>query len=467
VRHLFLRIFLWFWAAMAAVATVLIVSSPMLTRSRPGVERWQREAESSLQEYLERSARELEEHGTLPSRDRPRGGPPEERRHHGGPPLPLFALRPDGTSANDTEVPSDVGAFARRVAAAEEELSERSGTVHMVGRPVAGPGGERLVLVAAVRRPPRLIDLLEPGFLGWRLAVLTALVGAVCLWLAWTLSSPVTALRGAVRRLATGDLTTRVVPAIARRRDEVGDLARDFDAMAARLETLVGTQRRLLRDVSHELRSPLARLAVALELARGRASPSAGEHLDRIALEAGRLEALIDQLLTLSRLEAASEPSASELVDFSALVGDVVRDAAFEASGRSLSVTLEAAEGCAVSGDAEALRSAVDNVLRNAIRFTAEGSEVAVSVSREGESAEVRVADRGPGVPEESLADVFEPFSRVEDARERGRGGAGLGLAIARRAVTLHAGSIIARNRDDGGLEVIIRLPANGKASLG
>ena len=450
MRRLFLRIFLAFWLAMAAVATLLIVSSPMFTRSRPGVERWQRDVVGALHERLERSARIV-----AGAEERQGGGD-----HRGGPRIPVFLLRPDGASAVGSDVPPEIAAFARRVDEAGEEISERTGAYHIAGRPAARPDGERVVLVAAVRRPPSLVDLIEPGVLGWRLLALTAVVGALCFWLARTLTSPVEKLRGVVRSLAGGDLSARVAPRMAARRDEIGDLARDFDAMAARIEALVGAQRRLVRDVSHELRSPLARLAVALELARKRAGDAAGEQLDRIELEAGRLEALIDQLLTLSRLEAADAPAARDAVDLCDLVDRVADDAAFEASARGIQVVVEKGSPCTVSGDADALRSALENVVRNAVHYTPDGGEVRVAVARDGHWAAARVSDTGPGVPEEHLEAVFRPFFRVEEARDRQHGGAGLGLAIASRAVRLHGGTITARNRPSGGLEVEIRLPA-------
>ena len=464
MRRLFLRIFLLFSLAMAAVATVLIVSSPFFTRSRPGVERWQRDVEGGLRERVERHAHQIERgERETPAGQRPAPGtermaPGGER--HGGLHVPIFVVRSDGTSAAAEDVPPEIGAFARRVGDAGEEVSERSGTVHMVGRPVTGPDGQRLVVVAAVRRPPQLVDLLDPGVLGWRLVALAGFVGALCFWLARYLTAPVTKLRGVVRRLAGGDLAARVAPAIAARKDEIGDLARDFDGMAARIEALVGAQRRLVRDVSHELRSPLARLAVALELARRRAGEAAGEQLDRIALESSRLEAMVGQLLTLSGLEAADAPAEREAIDVVALVEDIAADAAFETTGSGVTVKIARGAACTVAGDAAALRSALENVLRNAVRFSDAGAEVEIAVAREGADATVHVRDRGPGVPIEHLGDLFQPFFRVEEARDRQRGGAGLGLAIAERTVRLHGGTIAARNRDGGGLEVEIRLPA-------
>ncbi|MEW6336580.1 MAG: sensor histidine kinase [Acidobacteriota bacterium] len=450
MRHLFLRIFLWFWAAMAGVAAVLIVSSPLFTRSRPAIERWQRNVERSLAGRVERAA-------GLVATGRTDFSFPDHRDDRR--PAPVLLLTPDGIPVAGPPPPPEVAAFARRVAAADEAVSEREGTLHLMGRPATTPDGTRMVVVAAVRRPPRLVDLLDPGFLGWRLALVTVLVGGVCLWLARTLTRPVTALRGTARRLADGDLTARVSPPIARRRDEIGDLARDFDAMAARLEALLGSQRRLLRDVSHELRSPLARLAVALELARSRAGEAAGEHLDRIGLEGERLEALVEQLLTLSRLESADGVGESEDVDLAALAVEVAADASFEAAARGVSVATEADPESLVRGDPQALRSAVENVVRNAVAFTADGSVVRVTVRATPAVVTVGVADQGPGVAEADLQAMFEPFFRSEDARERGPGGAGLGLAITSRVVGLHGGSVAARNRAERGLEITLTLP--------
>jgi signal transduction histidine kinase len=448
VRTLFLRVFLTLWVAMAVVSAGLIVSSPLFTRGRPAVERWQERAERYLHERVDDAAGHLSRGETDHDGDREGRGPGH-----------LWVFAPGGALVAGSEVSEEATELAAKVAARGEQLSERDGPEHLLARPVVAPDGKAYVVVASVRRPPSVVDLLEPRALGWRLGIFTLVVGVLSLWLARRWSRPVEALRATVRRIADGDLAARVTERIARRRDEVGDLATDFNTMAARLEALLAAQRRLLRDASHELRSPLARLEVALELARQHASSETGELLDRIGRESERLESLIAQLLTLSRLESTESARTSEAVDLGELTRALAEDAAFEASTRSVSVEAETDDDVVVRGDPDDLSSAVENVLRNAVRYTAEGSAVRLTLARDAGEGVVRVADHGPGVPDGELARIFDPFYRVEDAREAGAGGTGLGLAIAARVVRLHGGSISARNRDGGGLEVTIRLP--------
>jgi signal transduction histidine kinase len=288
--------------------------------------------------------------------------------------------------------------------------------------------------------------------------------GLVCYLLAWFLTMPVVRLRAATRQLAAGDLTARAGAPNIRRRDEVAGLMRDFDAMAARLENLVKAQSRLLNDISHELRSPLARLNVALGLARQRSNMESASMLERIELEAGRLNELIGRLLTLARLEDGEQhvPAASVLLD--EVVLGVAEDAEFEAQARHCHVHSEIPAGIwGVRGDASLLHSALENVVRNAIRYTREGTTVEIHLekteSASGAEAVVRVTDCGSGVPADALERLFQPFYRLDDARGRQTGGVGLGLAITERAVRFHGGRVAAVNRAEGGLMVEIHLP--------
>ncbi len=456
MKSLFLRIFLWFWVAMVVVAVFLVVTSPFFTRSRPGLERWHEDGEAWVQRRLDSAAGRVAADGL----DAVDGLRPRHRGGRGGP-SKVFVFLPDGSDAREQDAPTAARNLARQAAADGEELSERRGGVYLVARPVVDPDGRQLVVVASVDRPPRPVDLLEPAALWPRLAVLALVVGVLSFALARYLARPFGALRETTRRLGVGDLSARVGGQAVRRRDEVGALARDFDAMAERLEGLVGSQRRLLRDVSHELRSPLARLRVALELARDRAGAGAGEPLDRIEHEAARLDELIGQLLLLERLEAGQPDVEAVVFDVSQLVGEVVDDASFEAAPAGREVIFESGAPIPTTGYPNLMRSALDNVIRNAIRHTPEGTSVEVGLAAGDGGVSVRVRDHGPGVPDEHLGDLFEPFSRVADARERATGGVGLGLAITRRAVEIHGGSVEASNHPEGGLEVAIRLPSN------
>jgi len=291
------------------------------------------------------------------------------------------------------------------------------------------------------------------------------LIGAVfCYWLAGYLVKPIVQLRGVTRGLSDGNLATRVDANLLKRRDEIGYLGRDFNLMAGRIESLVEAQRRLLTDISHELRSPLARLGVALGLARKRGGPEVSTALDRIALEADRINEMIGQVLTLSQLESGTDRFENLKIDLVTLVKEIAEDADFEARSRGCTVRLLKSEPCEVAGVPQLLRSAVENVVRNAVRYTAPGTAVEIFLRcetvDEKRYAVITVRDHGAGVPKDKIEAIFRPFYRVEDARDRKSGGTGLGLAIAARGVRVHEGSINAVNAPDGGLIVEVRIRA-------
>ena len=333
--------------------------------------------------------------------------------------------------------------------------------------------GKRYTLVIEVPPGPRVFFGPHeiPG-LGILIFVVSS--GLVCYLLARSVTSPVTRLRRAAQSLAAGDLSARTGAPAGKPGDEIVELMRDFDRMAERLEGLVDSQSRLLKDVSHELRSPLARLSVALGLARQRQTPEIEGQLNRIELEADRLNQLIQRLLTIARLESGADGIRKTSLSLRELVEQVAHDAEFESAGRECRVTADGKGNAngngedeyVVEGDPDLLRSAVENVVRNATRYTAPGTTVEAKLERRpssngnGEDMVIRVSDSGPGVPEAALAKIFEPFYRIDDARNRQTGGAGLGLSIAARAIRLHGGQITASNRKEGGLEVEIRIPA-------
>jgi two-component system sensor histidine kinase CpxA len=342
------------------------------------------------------------------------------------------------------------------------EFSDR-GSAPLLGRPVQSETGAQYVLITDL--PPR------PEFALFHLHLLAmALIGGLfCYWLARHLTAPVAKLRAATRELANGNLSVRVGPALGQRRDELASLASDFDEMAEKIQLLIDSQRRLLGDISHELRSPLARLNVALELARQRSGVEAISALERIQREAEILNEMIGQLLALTRFESGAQEIQKTAIELESLVGEVAKDADFEARARDRSVHFTSAGKMVIDGIPNLIRRAIENVVRNAVHYTAVGTAVDIQLSRDSpthpdrrneQRAVLIVRDHGPGVPAEALDKIFRPFYRVDEARDREAGGVGLGLAIAERAVKLHGGSVAASNVADGGLSVTIVLPA-------
>ena len=293
--------------------------------------------------------------------------------------------------------------------------------------------------------------------------------GATTFVLVLLLIRPVGRLRVAARKLANGELATRVPKADGEARlvggDEIQGLVHDFNYMAERLEHLVGAQKILLRDVSHELRSPLARLSVALELAREEAPTAMTGHLERIEREAARLNQLIGQLLRLSSMESTEAAASRETFALNTLMETMLPDVEFEAQQRLCQVRVITQCNCLVQGSSELIYRAIENVVRNAVRYTKAQSVVELRMRCEelagARSVVLDVSDSGPGLPENELEKIFRPFYRVDDARERDTGGFGVGLAIADRAVRLHHGELVACNRPEGGLTVSLRLPCH------
>ena len=310
--------------------------------------------------------------------------------------------------------------------------------------------------------------LLSPGipFLLGLLFVVTVL----CFWLAYHIAAPIHNIQSAARRVAQGDLSARVPHAVSLRRDELAALAMDFDSMVERIETLIRTQRNLLTSVSHELRSPLARLNVSLALMRKHTPQEAFDICERMERDIARIDALIEQLLTLSRLEAGLSLGERENVNFTLLVQEVVADGNFEAQSLGKSVSLESSSPVVLeTADSLALRSACENIVRNAIHFTRPGTEVNVALGIDNAASSrhvfLTVRDQGPGVPKDALQNIFSPFFRINGPGRRKEGN-GLGLAIALEAIRLHHGSITASNLNPEGLEISVRLPVSGPAEV-
>lgn len=327
-----------------------------------------------------------------------------------------------------------------------------------------GHRGEVHVIVAPASAdvPFRWMVVAKPGnydpwtFLPYYLLVFLALAG-LCWLLAVNIATPLRSLAATVDRFGRGDLSARVN---SPRKDEIGNLARAFDEMAERLETLLTAERRLLQDISHELRTPLARLSFAAELSRTAEDRNAAT--ERLKKEIGRLTDLVGALLQVTRAEG--DPSSRNLTDLPLdnFLREVVDDCAVEAEARGCRVQLEATESLHFRGDRELLRRAMENIVRNAIRYAPEGTPVEVKLATDHDDAEISVRDYGPGVPEAELPKIFKPFFRVDESRDSSTGGVGLGLAIAHRAVTVHHGTMTAKNAGPG-LLVSIELPLHSQ----
>jgi two-component system sensor histidine kinase CpxA len=450
MRSLFLKIFLSFWIAQALFLVLAILVTVALRPAREisaveasqsrflaeAVAVYQAGGADNLREYLHNLSETQHVHSVLFSEQGPLTG-------HGV--RPWFSETAKGQRST-----------------ADTLLGRMNLHVQMLKASMPGGDGHTYTLVTEL--PPGQSALFGPhGIpgLGILIAVLTS--GLVCYFLAQFLTSPILRLRKATQKLAAGDLSARAGGNAKRGSDEVSQLVRDFDLMAEQIEKLVNAQSRLLKDISHELRSPLARLTVALELARQRTGPGAESALERISLESGRMNELIGSLMTVARLDSGAGGMRKVPVQLETLIEEVARDAAFEAQSRNCQVEAEILDELPVMGDPALLRSAIENVVRNAVRYTGDGTTVNIRAERvqngRSEEAVIRVSDSGSGVPDDALDKIFQPFYRIDDARVRSTGGAGLGLAITEQAVRLHGGSVSASNLAEGGLAVEIRIP--------
>ena len=455
MHSLYWRIFLTFWLALALIlvgtVTVAVRISAQRRTESPWVQRGQLYAQA---------ARAFE------------GGGPDALHNwleSLGPSEPFsrtFVVEPSGKEMLGRPLPKFLrgpgdGGDSNSASSTSDPIAPVGGALVLV----SANGDTYHVVVGPLRQSPRLFGELEnPGVPAATLLLALVVSAVVCFLLARYLVAPIDRLRHATRRMAGGDLNVRVSASMRGRHDDLGLLATDLDTMAERVRTLLETKQQLLRDVSHELRSPLARLQLALSLARRQDNP-AERHLARIACEADRLEQLIARTLKLARLERPTGSLEREPLDVGDLLKNIADDVAIEADAQGCIVSVQVDQGLEVSGDPELLRSSFENIIRNAVRYSPSGAQVGITGrrmqgSKQGESIEVIIYDQGPGVPEKDLSLIFEPFYRVDAARDRAGGGEGLGLAIAARAVALHNGMIEARNLQAGGLVVSVTLPA-------
>lgn len=449
MRSLFLKIFLWFWATVVATGIALVCTFFLGPHNIPS--RWQ----AGLRDTARSS-------GMVAIAEFERGGAPAasayierfDRDTH------LRACLLDAMGS--LVAGQDCETFANMISHVTTSKSSAFGIKHGIVRVVLMlPGSHDREFIYATELPagPRAAVGIDAMAIVLRWGVALLVSGCICYLLTRYLTTPILRLREASQQLATGNLATRAAAGMERRHDELGDLVRDFNTMADRIEELISRQRQLIYDVSHELRSPLARLNVALDLAREKKdNDSAFGHMEQ---DIGRLGDMIGRLLTLAKLDTSALPVQMTRVNLTDLISETVRDANFESRDNTVTLTMDAEYF--VQGNAELLHSAIENVIRNAIRYTAPGTPVEVKLQHaeveKAGFAQLTIRDYGPGVPEPELSNIFQPFYRVAEARDRQSGGTGLGLAISDRVVRVHSGTIRAENAVPRGLLVEICLP--------
>lgn len=445
----FWRIFLSTWVILIGSTVFTVVVSHLLpnsgsdAQSEAIAERMVTLVARDLAQYLERDAKTGAERIAA------------EHVLDFSPFLNIYVLDPAGRDVLGRVVPPAVAQAAREAPARALE----SGRLH-----IRNVGPENYQVVGYLGFFPMMAVASRPG--ARSILVVTALLVSVAssLMLARFIVGPVRRLQTAGKQVAAGDLSVRVAPTVGSRTDDIARLAYEFDVMTERVDALLKAQQRLMRDVSHELRSPLARLHALLSIARQRDTNPSSDLIDRMEKELEHLDDLIGEILAFNRLEVR-EGISRHPTDVIDLVQNIVEDADLEAQTMGKSVCLHGAPRWVIALDSGLIQSAVENVVRNAVRHTAPGTSVDVYVTADADSTRIVVDDNGPGVPDAALVKIFQPFYRVDDARSTQTGSGGIGLAIAERSIRLHGGVIIARNRERGGLRVEFVLPnAPGRA---
>ena len=450
-RLLFVKVFLWFWVTVLVLFAIFVGSRMIGTRVVPSTE--------VIAAFAPRVADEA-------AQAYESGGPQEfanfERTLKGTSRRALYLIDGSGNDVLSRSIPTDSVSLVRAAGNDGRVIARYGWNSQSASFRFISPAGHPYVLL--LHTPLQFLENIgqKTLFLGGVLVIVTLL----SLWLTLHIVGPIHGIQSAARNVAKGDLSVRAPIEIGKRHDELAALAVDFDSMVERIGALVLSQKDLLNTVSHELRSPLARLNLSVALLRTQSSPESEELLQRMERDVERIDGLMGQLLTLSRLESGISSSERENVNLTQLVQEVVADGNFEAEVSGKLIRLEAQSDIVIEkADQYALRSACENIVRNAIRFTPPGTAVEVLLKSDQDSAFpqafLSVRDCGPGVPQECLGQIFQPFFRVHpkpDGASQSNGN-GLGLAIAWQAIRLHKGTIGASNVSPSGLAIEIRLP--------
>ena len=444
-RRLFWKIFLPFWVAQALLLGALYMRLHYRIASEHPW--WIQPERKEMPVLAQLAALEYEQHGPKGLRQLLDSLSLQHRsrfwlvdgvgRELSGQPIPPRALR-DGAAAEKND-----GLF-------------HSYEANLLAARAITPQGQYL-LIGEFTPPP--ISERVPGDILWTLKLGTIFSAIICLVIAHYLTKPIERLRDATHELARGNLDIRAGENLGKRSDEIADLVRDFDTMAGEVRNLIQSERNLLSGVSHELRSPIARIRLALALARNADEREQAEMFDRIEQDTVQLDSMLERILTVARLESGQYKPKFEPINLKEIVDDVVEDARFEAAATTTTIGYQSGGDIKLNGDAGMLHSAIENVVRNAMFYSGKEGRISVLLFSSERGAHVTVRDNGPGVPEDALPLLFKPFYRVDNSRGTTTGGMGLGLAIVRNSVAAHGGTVTARNASPHGLEVEIFLP--------
>ena len=453
MRSVFWKIFIWFWAAMVAVGVIFALSAVFMSQ------------DSLVFKGRERVGRVLTVAGRIAVGLHRRGAPLAlelyVKRVEADSGHRLFLFRDGKLLAPDRPLPPGSQALVRRAEAAGKTRFALFRKVPMAAAPITDGQGNAYVILAQVKGGP-LYRLLHPNageVVRWVMVILAS--GLVCFFLARHMTRPLALLQQATRGFARGEFGLRVLPKMGRRRDEFRELGAGFDDMAAKVQALIQARTQLMRDLSHELRSPLTRLHLELALVRKNAGDPALPVLDRMEEELDQMNHLIGRIMTLARLEHLDAPLEIQELDLDAMVQSIIRDAQFQLQPDQLDYQAQACR--TIQGNADLIRSAVENLILNALKHTPAGTRVQLQLLPRDSGVEIQVRDWGPGVPEADLSHLFTPFYQAEGTAP-GRG-SGVGLAIVRGAVQRHGGRVSARNCPDGGLAVLLWFPLSPKVS--
>jgi len=444
-RRLFWKIFLPFWGAQALLLGALYLRVHYrITSEHPW---WIQPERREMPVLAEVAATRYQYRGAVGLRQLLDGLSLEHRSRY-------WLVDAVGTELTGRPVPQPI--LQGALAAENNEGMYRSFEANVLAARATTPKGQFLLI--AELTPPPLRERI-PGDLLWTLKLGTLISAIICLVIAHYLTKPIERLRDATHELARGNLDIRAGENLGNRHDEIAELVRDFDTMAGELRNQIQSERNLLSGVSHELRSPIARIRLALALARDADDDERAEMLGRIEQDTIQLDSMLEQILAVARLESGQQKPKLEPLALNEVVDDVLEDAKFEATATGTDISYQGSGEIKVKGDAGLLRSAIENVVRNAIFYSGADGKIEVRLDKVGGEAVVSVRDNGPGVPENALPLLFKPFYRVDDSRGTNTGGMGLGLAIVRNAVAMHGGSVSAKNVSPHGLEVELRLP--------